>query len=61
VLTLTSSSKTLTISPQATYSFSLRMKGGMTAEWSDRSDRSPSTGRRKTHVRSLGIWAEFTF
>lgn len=60
-LPLTSSSKTLTISPQATYSFSLRMKGGMTAEWSDRSDRSPSTGRRKTHVRSLGIWAEFTF
>ena len=61
LLPLTSSSTVLSIAPQATYSFSLRMKGGMTAEWSDRSDRSPSSGRRKTHVRSLGIWAEFTF
>ncbi len=61
LLPLTSSSTVLSIAPQATYSFSLRMKGGMTAEWSDRNDRSPSSGRRKTHVRSLGIWAEFTF
>lgn len=60
-LPLTSQSSVLSITPQATYSFSLRMKGGMTAEWTDRSDRSPTSGRRKTHVRSLGIWAEFTF
>lgn len=60
-LTLTSSSTSLSIAPTATYSFSLRMKGGMTAEWSDRNDRSPTSGRRKSHVRSLGIWAEFTF
>jgi hypothetical protein len=60
-LPLTSQSSSISITPQATYSFSLRMKGGMTAEWTDRSDRSPTSGRRKTHVRSLGIWAEFTF
>lgn len=59
--TLTGSSKSLSITPQATYSFSMRVKGGMTAEWTDRNDISPSSGRRKTHVRSLGFWAEFTF
>jgi cell surface protein SprA len=60
-LTLTSSSTSLSIAPTATYSFSLRMKGGITSEWTDRSDRSPTSGRRKSHVRSLGFWAEFTF
>ena len=59
-LAVTASSQSLSITPQATYSFSLRMKGGMTAEWTDRNDISGGV-RRKSHTRSLGIWAEFTF
>jgi cell surface protein SprA len=49
-------SSDLSVSPQANYSFSTRVKGGFTAQWSD----SKSNGR-KNHTRSLALWAEFTF
>lgn len=46
----------ITIAPQANYSFSTRVKGGFTAQWSD----NESSGQR-THIRQLALWAEFTF
>ncbi|MBI5869314.1 MAG: cell surface protein SprA [candidate division Zixibacteria bacterium] len=50
------SSTELSVSPQANYSFSTRVKGGFTAQWSD-----SRTDKTKTHIRQLALWAEFTF
>jgi hypothetical protein len=58
---LTQTSSEFTVTPQGNYSFSARVKGGFTAQWSDIMDNSPGSGRRKSHIRSLGIWAEFSF
>jgi len=58
---LTQTSSEFTVTPQGNYSFSVRVKGGFTAQWSDIMDNSPGSGRRKSHIRSLGIWAEFSF
>ena len=49
------------VSVSSRYSFSTRLTGGMSAEWTDRSENSQSTGRNKSHVRALAIWAEFSF
>ncbi|MEW5700802.1 MAG: cell surface protein SprA [Candidatus Zixiibacteriota bacterium] len=58
---LTQSNTDFGVSTSARYSFSTRLSGGMSAEWTDRSENSQSAGRRKSHVRSLALWAEFTF
>ena len=55
------SSTDLSITVQASYSFSTRLKGGMNTEWTDRAENSSTSGRRKSHVRALAIWAEFSF
>jgi hypothetical protein len=53
------SSKELSFEPRMNYSFSSRVKGGMTARWTDSEDTT--SGPRKTHIRELGLWAEFSF
>jgi cell surface protein SprA len=58
----TQTSSDFTVTPTANYSFSTRVRGGFTAQWSDIMDNSSGgLGRRKSHIRSLGIWAEFSF
>ncbi|MEW5876187.1 MAG: cell surface protein SprA, partial [Candidatus Zixiibacteriota bacterium] len=53
-------SKELSFEPRMNYSFSSRVKGGMTARWTDSEDTSAGSPR-KTHIRELGLWAEFSF
>ncbi|MBI3871792.1 MAG: cell surface protein SprA [candidate division Zixibacteria bacterium] len=55
----TQNSTDLSVTVQVGYSFSSRMRGGMNAEWSDHSETLPTP--QKSHVRALGIWAEFSF
>ena len=57
---LVNSSSELSVSPQANYSFSSRVKGGFSAEWRDSKDNSGGAPR-KSHIRELGIWVEFSF
>ncbi len=56
VLTPGTASTEFSVSPQANYSFSTRVKGGFSAQWSD-----SRTDNTKTHIRQLALWAEFTF
>ncbi|GAB4318975.1 MAG: hypothetical protein Kow0074_08510 [Candidatus Zixiibacteriota bacterium] len=56
----TTTTSELTIQPRANYSFSSRVKGGLSAQWTDSEDDSRGA-LRKTHIRELGIWAEFSF
>lgn len=51
-------SEDLTISPQASYSFSSNIKGGLSMRWTDRVDKRT---RSKSHVRKVGIWVEIRF
>ncbi len=53
-------SSEFSISPRANYSFSSRVKGGLSAQWTDSSDDTGGT-KRVSHIRELGIWAEFYF
>jgi hypothetical protein len=55
-----SSSSEFSVAPRANYSFSSRVTGGLTAEWRDSQDDSGGAPR-KSHVRELGIWVEFSF
>ena len=55
-----SSSSEFAVSPRANYSFSSRVKGGLTAQWTDSQDNTGGA-LRKSHIRELGIWAEFSF
>ncbi|MFZ1685679.1 MAG: cell surface protein SprA [Candidatus Zixiibacteriota bacterium] len=48
----------LTVSPTVAYSFSQQIQGGLTAIWQDSNDNYLS---KKSHVRSLQIWAEIRF
>ncbi|MFH1700303.1 MAG: cell surface protein SprA [Candidatus Zixiibacteriota bacterium] len=55
---LTEDITNLAISPQASYSFSTTVKGGLRARWQDSSN---ARNRTKTHTRELGIWVEMRF
>ena len=44
--------------PQASYSFSNSVTGGMSMRWTDTNDKKRGT---KHHVRELGIWMELRF
>ena len=44
--------------PQASYSFSNSVTGGMSMRWTDTNDKKKGT---KHHVRELGIWMELRF
>ena len=57
---LVNSSSEISIAPHANYSFSSRVKGGFSAEWRESKDNSAGAPR-KSHVRELGIWVEFSF
>lgn len=56
----TNTSNEFSVSPRANYSFSSRVKGGMSAEWRDTKDYSAGSPR-KSHVRELALWVEFSF
>lgn len=51
-------SEDLTLTPQASYSFSSNIKGGLSMRWTDREDKRT---RQKSHVRQVGIWVEIRF
>ncbi|MEE9441315.1 MAG: cell surface protein SprA [candidate division Zixibacteria bacterium] len=55
---ITEDKTNLAISPQASYSFSTTVKGGLRARWQDSSD---SITRTKRHTRELGFWVEMRF
>lgn len=55
---ITSEKTNLTIRPNASYSFSSTVKGGLSARWGDSNDLRTRT---KRHTRELGIWAELRF
>jgi hypothetical protein len=55
---LTSERTTLSIAPQAGYSFSQTLTGGFRARWQDTNDKVQQSN---THVRELGFWVEFRF
>jgi hypothetical protein len=55
---LTGERTTLTIQPQAGYSFSQTLTGGLRARWQDTDDKFQQA---KSHVRELGFWVEFRF
>jgi len=57
---LTQRTADMTVSTRANYSFSSRVTGGLSADWTDR-DTEGTSGNRKTHIRALSIWAEFSF
>lgn len=57
-LTTSGERTNLTISPNASYSFSSTVKGGLSARWQDDKDKQ----RRETrHTRELGFWVELRF
>ncbi len=57
---LINTSSEFAVSPRANYSFSSRVKGGFSAEWRDSKDDSGGSPR-KSHVRELALWVEFSF
>jgi hypothetical protein len=46
------------LQPQASYSFSSSVTGGMSMRWTDTNDKKKGT---KHHVRELGLWMELRF
>lgn len=55
---ITEDKTNLAITPQASYSFSTTVKGGLRAQWTDSND---ARQRKKSHTRQLGLWVEMRF
>jgi hypothetical protein len=57
-LVVTGDSKSFSVVPRASYSFSSQVRGGLSGRWID--TKNNITGE-KNHTRELSIWVEFTF
>ncbi|MCJ7497404.1 MAG: cell surface protein SprA, partial [candidate division Zixibacteria bacterium] len=55
---VTGDSKSFSVVPRASYSFSSQVRGGLSARWID--TKNNITGE-KNHTRELSIWVEFVF